>query len=306
VLTHQCGESMNQADESAVGGPVRSEFADGPLQYFLGTHRPNWLASTSRPLFVSHRSLRSYKRLPRARGAWALDSGGFTELSLSGGWRTSPREYATAVRRYRDEVGLLEFASQQDWMCEPLMRKKTGLSVLQHQERTIDNYCALMALDPDVPWLPVVQGWCRYEYEQHVEMWTARGVDLARVARVGVGSICRRTNVVSIGAIVSTLARDYGLRVHAFGLKVGGLNVAGGWLASADSMAWSYAARREKRARGALVPCSAAPSPNHVETALDWFEERIRPILEQGFCAETGFSLRYLPRIEERSGNLAA
>lgn len=298
------GENMNRTCDVVLDGPAPGCFSKAPLQYFLGSHRPNWLAMTARPLFVSHRSLRRYKRVPRALGPWALDSGGFTELNLSGGWQTSPREYVSAVRRYMDEIGRLEFASQQDWMCEPAMRKKTGLSVVQHQERTIDNYCELMALAPEVPWLPVVQGWCRFEYEQHVEMWAARGVDLARVARVGVGSICRRTNVVSISAIVSTLAREYRLRVHAFGLKVGGLQVAGGWLASADSMAWSYAARREKRARGALVPCSSAPSPNHVSTALDWFEERIQPILEQGFCSETGFSRRYLPRREAR--NLAA
>ena len=32
------------------------------------------------------------KTLPRARGRWALDSGGFSELSLYGEWRTSARD----------------------------------------------------------------------------------------------------------------------------------------------------------------------------------------------------------------------
>ena len=38
---------------------------------------------------------------------WALDSGGFTELTQHGQWRNSARDYATAVRRYVSEIGSL-------------------------------------------------------------------------------------------------------------------------------------------------------------------------------------------------------
>jgi hypothetical protein len=44
--------------------------------FFLGTHRPGWLARLDVPLFVSHRTLRTWPRLPWAREPWALDSGG--------------------------------------------------------------------------------------------------------------------------------------------------------------------------------------------------------------------------------------
>ena len=90
------------------------------LEHVLGAHRPHWLALSDVPLFVSHRRLGPRKSLPRAKTRWALDSGGFSELKLFGGWRTTPRAYAHAVRRYRDEIGGLVFASQQDFMCEPL------------------------------------------------------------------------------------------------------------------------------------------------------------------------------------------
>jgi hypothetical protein len=63
-------------------------------------------------------------RAPRRAGA--LDSGGFTELRLHGGWRTTAAEYVTVVRRYRDQIGCLEWAAPQDWMCEPFMLAKTG------------------------------------------------------------------------------------------------------------------------------------------------------------------------------------
>ena len=99
------------------------------MRFFLGTHRPNWLAHTTAPLFVSDHTLRAYKTLPIAKAAWALDSGGFTELSQHGTWATgpTPRVYADRVRRYRDEIGGLAWAAPQDWMCEPFITERTGL-----------------------------------------------------------------------------------------------------------------------------------------------------------------------------------
>ena len=46
-----------------------------------------------------------------------------------------------------------------------------------------------------------------------------------------------------IAVIAATLAA-LGLRLHGFGVKTGGLHLYGHLLLSADSMAWSYAARR--------------------------------------------------------------
>ena len=79
------------------------------VEFFLGTHQPGWLRTSTVPLFVSDRRLRGYKTLPKAMTQWALDSGGFTELSTHGSWDhgPAPREYADRVRRYRDEIGQL-------------------------------------------------------------------------------------------------------------------------------------------------------------------------------------------------------
>jgi hypothetical protein len=83
----------------------------GPL-FFLGTHQAAWLwdERAACHLFVSHRRLKRYKRLHPATHPWTLDSGGFTELSKSGRWMTSPREYAEAVARYQREIGRLLWA----------------------------------------------------------------------------------------------------------------------------------------------------------------------------------------------------
>lgn len=212
------------------------------MKFYLGTHMPSWLAKVDVPLFVSHRRLHRQKRLPRALAPWALDSGGFTELSMFGAWTTEPEDYIAAVRRYRDEIGRLEWCSPMDWMCEPWIVAKTGLSVEEHQQRTVENYLTLRALDSDLPFVPVLQGWELDDYRRHVDAYEAAGVDLRAERTVGIGSVCRRQHTGQIEHIVSTLADD-GLRLHGFGVKTSGLRAYGLMLASADSMAWSFRGR---------------------------------------------------------------
>ncbi|MFG1856801.1 hypothetical protein ACGFJT_33545 [Actinomadura geliboluensis] len=216
---------------------------EGAPLFYLGAHQPHWLWTARFPLFVSHRQLARRARLRPAVCRWALDSGGFTELSLHGRWITTPGQYAEAGARYAEHLGMPDFLSQQDLMCEPFMVERTGLSVREHQERTVANYLDLRALAPALPWLPVVQGWTLPDYLHCVELYASAGVDLAALPRVGLGSVCRRQSTAEIGHIVATLA-GLGLKLHGFGVKTGGLHRYGHQLASADSMAWSYNARR--------------------------------------------------------------
>jgi hypothetical protein len=206
------------------------------------------------------------RRLPRARARWALDSGGFTELGLHGGYATSVREYARAVQRYQSEIGELAFASIQDWMCEPAMLQRTGESVAAHQWRTITSYCELMSAAPSVPWLPVLQGWAWGDHMEHLEMYARLGIDLRKAPLVGVGSVCRRQHATRVALLLSWLASD-GLRLHAFGVKKQGLRAAASSLASADSMAWSYHERREK-----------SGDANSLSAALAWRAELVASI----------------------------
>src|SRR5207237_560081 len=131
---------------------------------YLGSHEPAWLPRLTTPLFISRRRIARRKALPRALGRWALDSGGFTELNMHGRWETSAKQYAAEVRRWSTEIGGLDWAAAQDWMCEPFVLKKTGSTVLEHQRRTVDNYSELMSLAPDLPWCPVLQGWVPGDY----------------------------------------------------------------------------------------------------------------------------------------------
>src|SRR5215471_2669689 len=171
-------------------------------RFYLGTHQVTWLGRTEVPLFVSHRRLAERARLPRAVCPWALDSGGFSELALHGGWKTSPADYARAVRRYASEVGGLEWAAPQDWMCEPFMLAKTGLTIAQHQVRTVANYLDLRGLAPDLPFVPVLQGWELADYLRCIDLYLAAGVELSACRLVGLGSVCRRQSKREIEVIV--------------------------------------------------------------------------------------------------------
>lgn len=245
------------------------------VTFYLGTHQPQWLAVTDVPLFVSHRRLMGRKTFPRALGPWALDSGGFSELSLFGSWQTSATDYIAAVRRYMAEIGGMAWAAIQDWMCEPFMIERTGLSLAEHQRRTIESYLSLSAMAPDVPWTPVIQGFARDDYHRHCDDYAAAGVDLAALPIVGVGSICRRQGT-EIGARILRSIAIRGIKIHAFGLKTLGLRKVGDMIESSDSMAWSIAARRSPPLPGCTRHKNCA---NCLRYALQW---RDRIVAEEG------------------------
>jgi hypothetical protein len=242
------------------------------MRFYLGTHMPNWLEWISVPLFVSDRRLRAYRRLPRAAGPWALDSGGFTELSTYGSWEhgPSPREYVDRINRYRQDIGRLQWAAPQDWMCEDFILAKTGLTVREHQWRTIDNWYDLDACRPEVTIIKVVQGKRVHEYLEHVDFYRAAGIDLTREPLVGVGSVCRRQATGEAHAIFQAL-HDVGVtRLHGFGLKKLGLAKSAHLLSSADSLAWSFDARRKPALDGCLGHRNCANCPRF---ALAWREQ---------------------------------
>jgi len=225
------------------------------VKFWLGTHRPGWLAHLDVPLMVSHRTLADIKHLPPARHPWVLDSGGFTELSMYGEWLTTPTNYIAAVRRYRDEIGHMQWAAPQDWMCEPDIihggggwKVGTGLTVVEHQCLTVTNLLELRTLAPDIPFIPVLQGWTADDYIACADLYGAAGIDLAAEPVVGVGSVCRRgprEHAVAEQAI-RRLAPHCG-PLHGFGVSIEGLARYGDALGSSDSLAWSAWARRSRQ-----------------------------------------------------------
>lgn len=256
--------------------------------FYLGTHHPHWLRLpefADVPLFISRNRVKDYKTLPRALGPYAFDSAGFSEVKQHGRWREDAPTFAADVCRIVEGIGRMpDFVAPQDWMCEPWVitgkhwhlkpsdpkffhgtRAARGLgpaerpgeneqpfddAVHSHQRRTVENFLELRDLAPEIPWIPVLQGWELAHYEQCANMYAAAGVDLSAQPVVGLGSVCRRQATSEIDGIVSTF-HARGLRLHGFGVKTQGLGDYGLKLVSADSMAWSFHGRR------------SAPLPGH-------------------------------------------
>ena len=129
--------------------------------------------------------------------------------------------------------------------------------------------CALWreASDAECPFMPVLQGYAIEDYVRCMAMYADAGVDLHAVPLVGVGSVCRRQHTAEIRAVFEAiLAHDSALPVHGFGVKSLGLREYGHLLTTADSMAWSYNARRNPRLDG----CTHASCSNCIRWAMRW------------------------------------
>ncbi|NKQ59365.1 hypothetical protein HFP15_41670 [Amycolatopsis sp. K13G38] len=213
------------------------------MRFYLGAHQPAWLArDLGVPLLISHRRLAGRRSLPRASGPWACDSGGYSELSLYGRWRTTEHAYVAALRRYDSEIGHLAWAAPMDHMTEAHVLARTGATVRTHQQRTVANYLRLLELAPELPIIPVLQGQSIADYHRCADMYERHEVDLAALPLVGVGSVCRRQHTAEVEQIMRSLAAR-GYRLHAFGAKVLGLGRYADTISSSDSAAWSFRGR---------------------------------------------------------------
>lgn len=213
------------------------------MKFYLGTHMPSHIEKTQIPLFISYRQLRNRKKPFEQNAPLAIDSGGFSELRLNGKWTITAEQYVQDLNRFQDELDLkIDWAAQQDWMVEPFMIQKTGLSIEKHQLKTVENYFEILDKDPGCEIIPVLQGWQLSDYYKHFELFEEKGVELRKLNRVGVGSVCRRQGTNEINHIMQSL-NNKGIKIHGFGVKTSGLSKYSNALHSADSLAWSFGAR---------------------------------------------------------------
>lgn len=217
------------------------------MRFFTGLHQPSD-AGNFNAAFISVNRLRPRKQ-PLKASDWIMDSGAFTEISTHGRYRHGVESYADEIRRWATNgSGRLLAAVAQDYMCEPHILKITGLTVADHQRLTIERYDALLEQHTGVYILPVLQGYEPHEYVQHLR---AYGERLEHGAWVGVGSVCKRNGdpraIEAVLLAIKTERPD--LRLHGFGLKSTALKspVVRALLHTADSMAWSYHARKNGR-----------------------------------------------------------
>jgi hypothetical protein len=237
---------------------------------WLGALEPWWAwegLAGGRLILSARRILRRRSggrgRLRRAVVPLFIDSGAFTEVSKHGGWMWPAHDFAKFIAAVAGELGTVELVGIQDWMCEPQIVALTGLSVDEHQRRTVASYLELRRLAPAVPWVPTLQGMTAADYLRCAEMYRDVGVDLEQHQLVGLGSVCRRSRTPEIEAVIAAVKAGLPSRVrlHGYGVKSDGAMLACWGLASVDSMAWSRRARGlESNLRAALGLAVDAPS----------------------------------------------
>lgn len=194
----------------------------------------------------------------------------------------------------------MDWAAPQDWMCEPVMLAKTGLTVTEHQHRTVENFLTLLDLWPSVgngpaPFIPVLQGWTLDDYWRCVDLYTNAGVRLVEYTTIGIGTVCKREATEEIGRLVRSLGSV--IPLHGFGVKTDGLGMYGRWLTSADSLAWSKLGRWRPGCGS-----SHKNEANCVRWALEWrrsvLAEMDRQPAHQPGLFTFGRPSHHLPRIQ--------
>ena len=215
-------------------------------RFFVGVHQPCDAHEVDAAFISIHRIAK--RRSSFQVGDWIMDSGAFRTIEVHGGYPEPPEAYAAQIRRWARNGNLLAAVSQ-DYMCEPHMLAITGLTIADHQRLTIERYDALMACDlGGVYLMPVLQGYTPADYVRHLEMYGDR---LAHGAWVGVGSVCKRNgDPAAIEEVLLAIKRRRpDLRLHGFGIKTTALRspIVRALLWTADSMAWSFAARKQGR-----------------------------------------------------------
>lgn len=215
------------------------------MKFFVGLHQPRD-AGCFKQSFISVNRL-VHRRSSFPVDDWIMDSGAFSTLNLYGCYPHHASEYAYQVNRWSTNGNMLAAVSQ-DYMCEPMMLKKTGLTIPDHQRLTIERYIYLRgAILPHIHLMPVLQGYAPQDYVQHIRDY---GNLLTPNMWVGVGSICKRngdpTALIKVLHAIKTERPD--LRLHGFGMKITALqSSARNYLYTADSMAWSFRARKQGR-----------------------------------------------------------
>lgn len=256
------------------------------MEFYVGLHQPSDAKHFARACISTKRLQARKSHIGDCRVM--VDSGGFTEVTQYGGYRQGVEAYAAEVERLR-KICHIDCVVAQDYMCEPFALGKTGLTVEEHQQLTVERYAALRALvSADIHVMPVIQGYAPEEYVAHIRMY---GDLLNPGMWVGVGSVCKRQGKPeAILAVLRAIkAERPDLKLHGFGVKLTALKV---WeivklLHTADSMAWSYHAR--KNGRSANCRNEAAAFASKVSTLTESYAlahlQRIHPAADSPHSA---------------------
>ena len=237
------------------------------MKFYLGLHQPHDAEKIKLPVFVSVSRLIN-RRSKLDHDDWIMDSGGFSMISKHGHYTINEDDYVQCIKHHGPRLAFC-----QDWMCEPHILQKTGLTIYEHQMLTFKNYRSLVVKDNRVR--PVLQGYDVGDYLKHARMYELYDTDMTQT--FGVGSVCSRNgDSDTIKSILTIIKDSYpNIKLHGFGVKTTTLSIVAPLLESADSMAWSRRARHMKLCN---PPCGLKNCANCLEFALLWRKQMLRGV----------------------------
>jgi hypothetical protein len=192
---------------------------------------------------MSYRQLKKVKKQDIINKDWIMDSGAFQELYVNSKYTYSINDYLECVKKFNPTIFV-----NMDYMCEPFMLKKINSTVRKNQLLTIDNHIKIKdKLDKEnikSKFMGVIQGWDVNDYLEHIDDYKSYGLI---EEHMGIGSICRRTEIENIADIIKCIKKELpNVKLHGFGIKLHTFKTHPElikMLYSADSMAWSFYGR---------------------------------------------------------------
>jgi hypothetical protein len=199
----------------------------------------SWKGAPEVPVLVAAsacwdgRQLRAYT-WPAPAPIRFCDSGGFVFGRKAGGFPFSLDDYHDWLTLMRPDV-----AACLDLPCEAEIATDDA-EVARRQRWTLEAAAELLHRPATWRWLPVVQGRTLEQYAEHARAYRAAGLV---TEYMGIGSLCRRTSLKEIRAIIGTVGAELpAVRFHLFGVALrllaqrAGLHPA---VLSLDSGAWN-------------------------------------------------------------------
>lgn len=180
-----------------------------------------------------------YRTPPDCLASLVLDSGGFQAARKWGAYPWDAAQYAHWGQRYQASGVPLTWLAILDFACEHGVNRAQHATNAQRIQATLTNAARCRDAAPDLPWLPVVQGYTLDEYGQCIEGYQREGWDLRYC---GLGTMCGRP-VRQARSILRGLRQHYPTLVyHVFGMHLGVLDdaVAARGVHSWDSYAWDW------------------------------------------------------------------
>jgi len=188
--------------------------------------------------------------IPNSTERLFLDSGGYSFFIKWGKYPFSVEEYVSFANQIQDEYPLTEVAIM-DYACEPDINRTNLKTNKERIDSTIQNALSCIDYEPNLPWVPIVQGYTLQEYRYCLDQYKEVGLYDDDFHLWAIGSLCARKKVGGIRKIVVDLSREINYPIHTFGMTITALKDPQIFfnIHSSDSGAWSFNAKSHQKLR---------------------------------------------------------